>query len=228
MYAHVQRLKKEFQTQFEDPYLIYKECCSHEIIGEEGSFVFKTCKASLEIAAKMSGAKQVNGEDSQLTEEPAYFDGMHSHFHLYKSLTMWVYHAAIRKMMLLAIMEAPWENMYYITKFFELFQDAMRDYLGDGTYEWHPNSIMVDEKGANFQALEKVMGKEFVDNYTMTCQYHFMQCAEEKMQEQNIPKDERSSFLEVLKSLLWASTLHEYYNICIVIDKAVKHYGLEG
>ena len=150
VYAHVWWLKKEFQTQFEDPYLIYKECCSHEVIGEKGSFVFKTCKASLKIAAKMSGAKQVNGEDSQLTEEPAYFDGMHSRVHLYKSLTMWVYNAAIRKMMLLAIMEAPWENTYYITKFFKLFQDAMRDYLGDGTYEWHPNSIMVDEKGADF------------------------------------------------------------------------------
>ena len=194
VYAHVQRLKKEFQTHFEDPYLIYKECCSHEIIGEEGFFVFKTCKASLKITAKMSGAKQENGEDSQLTEEPAYFDGMHSHVRLYKSLTMWVYHAAIRKMMLLAIMEASRENTYYIIKFFELFQDAMRDYLGDGTYEWCPNSIMVDEKGANFQALEKVMGKVFVDKYTMTCQYHFMQCAEEKMQEQNVPEGERSSF----------------------------------
>ena len=64
VYVHVQWLKKEFQTQFEDPYLIYKECCSHEIIGEEGSFVFKTCKASLEITAKMSGAKQANGKDS--------------------------------------------------------------------------------------------------------------------------------------------------------------------
>ena len=171
MYAHVQQLKKEFQTEFEDPYLIYKKCCSHKIIGEEGSFVFKTCKATLEIAAKMSGAKQANGEDSQLTEEPAYFDGMHSCFHLYKSLTMWVYHVAIRKMMLLAIMEVHQENMYYITNIFEPFQD----YLGDETYERHPNFIMVDEKGANFQALEKVMGKEFVNNYTMMCQYHFMQ-----------------------------------------------------
>ena len=88
VYAHVWQLKKEFQTQFEDPYLIYNECCSHEIIGEEGSFVFKTCKASLEITAKMSGAKQANGEDSQLTEEPVYFDGMHSCVRLYKSLTM--------------------------------------------------------------------------------------------------------------------------------------------
>ena len=170
----------------------------------------------------------MNCEDSQLTEEPAYFDGMHSHVCLCKSLTMWVYHAAIRKMMLLAIMEAPQENTYYITKFVKLFQDPMWDYLGDGTYEWHPNSIMLDEKGANFQALEKVMGKEFVNNYTMTCQYHFMQCAEEKMQEQNVPKEERSGFREVLKSLLLASTLHEYYNICIAIDKAVKCYSLEG
>ena len=58
----------------------------------------------------MGGAKQSKGEDSQLKEEPAYFDGMHSRVRLYKTLTMWAYHPAIRKMMTLAIMEAPREN----------------------------------------------------------------------------------------------------------------------
>ena len=94
-------------------------------MGEDGSFVFKTCKSALEIAAKMSGAKNSKGEPSHLQKEPAFFNGMHSHVHLYKSLTLWVYHSVIRKMMLLAIMEAPRENTYYITKFFELFRDAM-------------------------------------------------------------------------------------------------------
>ena len=107
VYAHIRRLKKEFQVEFEDPYLVYKECCSHEVVGEDGSFVFKTCKSALEIAAKMSGTKNSKVEPSHLQKEPAFFNGMHSRVHLYKSLTLWVYHSAIRKMMLLAIMEAP-------------------------------------------------------------------------------------------------------------------------
>ena len=197
-------------------------------MGEDGSFVFKTCKSALEIAAKMSGAKNSKGEPSNLQKEPAFFDGMHSRVRLYKSLTLWVYHSAIRKMMLLAIMEAPRENTYYITKFFELFRDAMREYLGDESYEWHPDTIMMDEKGANFKALETVMGKDFIDNYTMMCQYHFKQCAEEKMQARNVPAEERKSFRKLLKTLLNTSTLPEYYNVCRDIDKVVKQYGLEG
>ena len=228
VYAHIRRLKKEFEVEFEDPYLVFKECCSHEVVGEDGSFVFKTSKSALEIAAKMSGMKTSKGEPSHLQKEPAFFDGMHSRVRLYKSLTLWVYHSAIRKMLLLAIMEAPRENTYYITKFFELFRDAMREYLGDESYEWRPDSIMMDEKGANFKALEAVMGKDFVDHYTMTCQYHFKQCAEEKMQAKNVPQEERKSFRKLLKILLEASTLPEYYNVCRDIDKAVKHYGLEG
>ena len=33
-------------------------------MGEDGSFVFKTCKSALEIAAKMSGAKNSKGKPS--------------------------------------------------------------------------------------------------------------------------------------------------------------------
>ena len=228
VYGHIRRLKKEFHKEFGDPNLVYKECCVHETVGEEGSYVFKTSKTSLEMAAKMAGAKQAKGEDSQLREEPAYFNGMHNHVHLYKTLTLWAYHPAIRKMIGLAIMEAPRENTYYITKFFEIFQQAMREYLADETYEWQPNSIMMDEKGANFVAIENVFGKEFVDNFTMTCQYHFKKCADEKMQEANVPKDERRKFRELLKDLLKSSTLPEYHNACHAIEKAVKRYGLQG
>ena len=228
VYAHIWRLKKEFQVEVEDPYLVYKECCSHKVVGEDSSFVFKTSNTALEIAAKMSGMKTSKGEPSDLQKELAFFDGMHSHVRLYKTLTLWVYHSAICKMMLLAIMEAPQENTYYITKFFELFWDAMHEYLGDETYEWHPDSIMMDKKGANFKALEAVMGKDFVNHYTMTCQYHFKQCAEEKMQARNVPQEERKSFRKLLKTLLEASTFPEYYNVCRDIDKAVKGYGLDG
>ena len=66
VYGHIRRLKKEFHEEFGDPNLVYKECCAHETVSEEGSYVFKTCKTSLEMAAKMAGAKQAKGEDSQL------------------------------------------------------------------------------------------------------------------------------------------------------------------
>ena len=104
----------------------------------------------------------------------------------------------------------------------------MHEYLGDDTYQWEPNSLMMDEKGANFKAIENVFGADFVDHYTMTCQYHFKKCADEKMCEGKVPRDERKKFHELLNELLEASTLHEYHNICREIEKGVKHYGLSG
>ena len=78
VYWHIKTLKQEFKEEYDNPNLFYKECCSEMSEGEPGSYVFKTSNTSLEIAAKMGGAKQAKGEDSQLKEEPAYFDGMHN------------------------------------------------------------------------------------------------------------------------------------------------------
>ena len=92
VYWHIKTLKQEFKEEYDDPNLIYKECCSEMNEGEPGSYVFKTSNTLLEIAAKMGGAKQAKGEDSQLKEESAYFDVMHNRVRLYKTLTMWTFH----------------------------------------------------------------------------------------------------------------------------------------
>ena len=181
----------------------------------------------------MGGAKQSKGEDSQLKEEPAYFDCMHSCVQLYKTLTMWAYHPAIRKMMTLAIMEAPHKNTYYI-KFFELFQEAMREYLGDDTYQWELNSLMMDEKDANFKAIENVFSADFVDHYTMTFNtisknVQTRKCVKERflmMREKNFVNSSMNCWK--LQHYMEASTLHEYHNICREIEKGVKRYGLSG
>ena len=190
VYQHILTLKSEFTDEYEDPNLIYKACCSELVPGEPGSFVFKTSNVSLEIAAKMAGAKKAHGEDSHLQEEPAYVDGMHSRVRLYKTLTMWTFHPGMRMAIELAIMEVPRENTYYVTKFFQLFQEAMREYLNDKKYEWKPNSLMMDEVGCNFAAVENVFGKDFCDNFTLSCQWHFKNCAEQQMQLKNVPLDE--------------------------------------
>ena len=141
---------------------------------------------------------------------------------------MWTFLPGMRLMITLAIMEAPKENTYYITKFFELFQEAMREYLKDKDYSWKPNVLMMDEKGVNFVAAENVFGKDFIDNFTMTCHYHFKNCAEQKMQEKNVPHKERRTFRKWISELCNASTLPTYYNICAKIERKVLAYGLQG
>ena len=44
---------------------------------------------------------------------------------------------------------------------------------------------MMDEAGCNFDAVGKVFGDDFHINKTLTCQFHFKQCAEKN------PNDER-------------------------------------
>ena len=66
VYRHIKTLKQEFKEEYDDPNLIYEECCSKMNEGEPGSYIFKTSNTLLEIAAKMSGAKQAKDEDSQL------------------------------------------------------------------------------------------------------------------------------------------------------------------
>ena len=226
VFRNIKTLKEEFTKEYGDSNLIYKQVCSELHEDEPGSFVFKTSNTSLEIAAKMAGAKKAEGEDSELKYEPAYFDGMHNRVRLYKTLTMWSFHPGMRMMIELAIMEAPRENTYYVTKFFELFQEAMREYMKDENYKWEPNSLMMDEAGCNFVAVANVFGEDFVDNFTMSCQYHFKNCAEQKMKDENVPADERKKFREWLDELCEASTLHEYYNICAKIESKVAAYGL--
>ena len=74
-------------------------------MGNKHSYVFKTSEMSMKIAALMAGKIKVGGQDSLLVEEPAYFDGMHSRVKYFVSLTLWVFHPAMRGMVILAIMD---------------------------------------------------------------------------------------------------------------------------
>ena len=110
---------------------------------------------------------------------------MHRHVRNFKSLTLWAFHPGMQSMQCLAVMECPKENSYYVEKFFTLFSQALSEYLGEEGYKWDPAALMMDEAGCNFDAVGKVFGDDFRINKTLTCQFHFKQCAEKN------PNDER-------------------------------------
>ena len=58
-FRNISNLKKEFSKRYGDTYLIYKMCC--EPLQGEPSYIFKTSKTSLQIAAKMAGKLQSKG-----------------------------------------------------------------------------------------------------------------------------------------------------------------------
>ena len=173
-------------------------------MGGKASYVFETSAVSLKIAGMMSGTIKVGGQDSSLRMEPAYFDGMHSRVKFFVSLTMWVFHPGMRMMMLLATMDTPREHSDDIEIFFFTFNQALADYLSEPEYIWDPFLIMMDHKGANFEALERVYGENFRKYKTVTCQWHFLHCAEKYTTK--CKESERTSFRTWCKQLCEATT----------------------
>ena len=99
-------------------------------------------------------------------------------YKFFVSLTLWVFHPAMRMMLLLAVMDTPREHSDDIEIFFDTFNKALGDYLNESDYIWDPFLIMMDHKGTNFEALEHVYGENFRKYKAVTCQWHFLHCTE--------------------------------------------------
>ena len=115
----------------------------------------------------------------------------------------------MRMMLLLAVMDTPSEHSDDIEIFFDTFNRALRDYLNEPEYIWDPFLIMMDHKGANFEALECTYGENFRKYKAVTCQWHFLHCAEKYLAK--CSELERKSFHTWCKQLCQAHTLKEYH-----------------
>ena len=192
-------------------------------MGGKASYVFKTSAVSLKIAAMMSGKIKVGGQDSSLRKEPAFFDGMHTRVKFFVSLTLWVFHNAMRMMILLAVMDMPREHSDDIEIFFHTFNEALGDFLNEPEYIWDPFLIMMDHKGANFEGLEHVYGENFRRYRTVTCQWHFLHCAEKYLSK--CSESERKSFRQWCMDLCLAHTRKEYKRLARLIKGIAKKYN---
>ena len=113
-----------------------------------------------------------NGPEHLLQTEDAYFDGCHSRCAGYKTLALFVYHMAMRRILRIAMMEVKSESTKEISLFWELFNDILSEIKGK-KYKFNPKSIMVDENGANYCAIRKVFGLEFATTKVVSCQMHY-------------------------------------------------------
>ena len=140
------------------------------------SYVFQTSQKSLEIALKMEQKPDPDEHaPNSLSVEYAYFDGMHSRVRGYKTLTLWVYHLGMCKVLMLAVMETESENTEMVTLFFNLFKECFKELTGDKSYNFLPYGFMVNEAGANFNTIQAVFGKEMLV-HTVIYQWHFKAC----------------------------------------------------
>ena len=79
--------------------------------------------------------------------------------------------------------------------------------------------MMCDESGANFQAIRKVFGREFL-GHTVSCQWHFWQCAKCHVKDINV--HEQETFKSLFNEVCYALTANKFEkvsaalgNICV-------------
>ena len=72
----------------------------------------------------------------------------------------------------LATMEVKSESTHEITVFWELFNEILSDIKGRD-YKFSPRAIMVNENCANYCAIQKVFGLDFVTSNVVSCQMHY-------------------------------------------------------
>ena len=193
------------------------------INGGKASYIFKTTTVSMKIAGMMARKIKVGGDYSSLACEPAFFDGMHKRVKFYVTLTSWVFHPAMRSMLMLAVMDTPREHSDDIEIFFDTFNKAVAEYLEEPEYIWDLYLIMMDHKGANFEALERVYGEDFRKYKTVTCQWHFLHCAEKYITK--CSESERVSFHTWCKELCLSHTRQEYRQLQRLIKGIAKKYN---
>ena len=133
------------------------------------SYVFKT---SRRMAINMD-QKYPHKNPSQ--EEPAYFDGMHKRCTGWKTLTLWVYHSASRKLLRLATMEVKGETSENVALFWRLFNEVLAEVKGEPGYQFNPCGWITDEAGATFNGIGMVYGQEALQK-SYSCRFHYTQC----------------------------------------------------
>ena len=207
MFKNIGKLKNG--TDEHDPYYIHKVNC-HSINGEP-SFVFKTSRKAAELAIKMDINMQKEGFLSAMTEEYAFLDGMHSCTKGFKTLTLWTYHPGMQQVLWLCCMDAERENTKNVTLFLNLFNEVLQEVSGNAKYTFNPRGIMCDEAGANFLAIAEALGEHFLGK-TVSCQWHFHQCAKKNTPKVNV--NEQETFKSLFNELCYTHTATQFEHIC--------------
>ena len=212
-------VKKE--TDKVDPYHIFQ--INDRKMNNESSMVFKSSQVAAQLAIEMhndSHSQNRNIPFNPMKDQVAYLDGMHSRVHGYVTLTLWVYSPVTLGVMQLAIMECEKEDANNISMFLYTFNKMLKQHTNIPDFTWNPRGFMCDENGANKIAIKRVLG-ENVARCTVSCQWHFMQCARRQLK--NIKKENHEKFLQLAQKLTQCATKHDYLLITKDMQAICEH-----
>ena len=87
-------------------------------------------------------------------------------------LALFVYHQAMQHILRLDSVEVTNKSTHEIIVFLELFNEFLHDIKGRD-YRFNQRAIMVDENGANYSAIQKVFGLDFVTSKVVSGQMQY-------------------------------------------------------
>ena len=153
----------------------------------------------------------------------AHMDGLHSCVKGFITLTLWVKNPVSLITHRLCCMECESEDTENVTHFLNLFNEILCKVKKDPTFVWAPRGIMMDENGANKNAVNAVFG-ESMANRTWSCTWHYLRCA--RRQSLKFSRDDRKTFLDLAKSLAKdAVSITQYNEIILQLRKMCTSNG---
>ena len=150
-----------------------------------------------------------DGEENPLQQEDAFFDGCHSRCTGFISIGRWVQHPSMRCVIRLASMEVRSEATEDIAIFFKLINEMLQ-IVGkkEEGYKFNPRYILCDEAGGNIRRIKEALGLEFAAARVVTCQWHFMNKINERIQK--IGEDFQEEFVTSAGHLCRVQSVAEF------------------
>jgi hypothetical protein len=193
----VGQLKAAMSQQKGWEFYIYE--VNDKALNNRENYVFKSSKVAGQLMLECE-------EGGALEGETLYFDGMHKRVRGYTTLTLWVFHPSLRKLLRLATMEVKGENTANIASFFQTVDRMLTDICGV-PHRFKPSQILVDENGANFKAIKEVYGAQKVYG----CQFHFMNNAQ--LRARMLSAEHEAKFMEVCSNMCEVATFDRYMEL---------------
>ena len=186
-----------------DPLHIYR--INSKAMNNQPDFVMKSSSKILKVALQMDQ----DGEENPLQQEDAFFDGCHSRCTGFISLGLWVQHPSMRRVIRLASMEVRSEATEDIAIFFKLINEMLQ-IVGkkEKGYKFNPRYILCDEAGGNIRGIKEALGLEFAATRVVTCQWHFMNKINERIQK--IGEDFQEEFVTSAGQLCRVQSVAEF------------------
>lgn len=187
------------QTDLKDKFLIYK-VNNGSMNNGQPSFVFKSSKAMANIALDMD-----KDQEGPLQFSYAHVDGKHDRTRGMKTLTLWVEHPVLRKVLCLAVMDVEQESHKNLVLFWTILNEMLVEVSGQEGHMFNPHGWVVDENSANWTSISEVFGETAVSR-TVSCEFHFKQSLVKHARKVKDPK----AFKEIGAGMLEACTEQGY------------------